>query len=141
VRIRRAIEWFAFVASSAVILYAGVAAFYYASGPWLDYCWNARNPPVTSQRRLMAESMARWCALIGIPNEKRLGLHLADQSGDAVLVYYEPQNNRVAPVMQWRDEDHLNVDLGEVTWLTPQVSQRGHIKISYRYSGPEPSLE
>ncbi len=140
-RIRHAIEWFAFVASSAVILYAGVAAFYYASGPWLDYCWNARNAPVTSQRRLMAESMARWCALIGIPNEKRLGLHLSAESGDAVLVYYEPQNRKVPPVLNWLDENHLNVDLGKVSWLTPQVGQRGSVTITYSYNGAEQSLE
>jgi hypothetical protein len=90
----------------------------------LDYCVNTRNTTAASQRGLVVDSMARWCVLIGIPNEERLGLHLSDQSRDAALVYYEPQDRKVSPALHWLDENHLNVDLGEVTWLTPQVSQR-----------------
>jgi hypothetical protein len=85
--------------------------------------------------------MARWCAFTGLPNEKRLGLHLSDDLGDSVLVFYEPRNNRDAPVLQWEDDDHLSVDLGEVTWLTPQINHLGRVTISYSYSGAEPSLE
>jgi hypothetical protein len=96
---------------------------------------------VTSERSVRAEAMARYCAFFGVPNQKRLGLHLSDESGDAVLVTYEPRNNQVAPVLQWLDDDHLSVDLGEVRWLTPQIGQLGHVKISYTYSGAEPSLE
>ena len=35
----------------------------------------------------------------------------------------------------------LSVDLGEVTWLTPQINHLGRVTISYSYSGAEPSLE
>ncbi len=139
--IRRWLEWIAFAASSAVILYAGFAAFDYTLGPGLDNCAKAREAPVANERGVVAEAMARWCAFTGLPNEKRLGLHLSDDLGDSVLVFYEPRNNRDAPVLHWLDDDHLSVDLGEVTWLTPQISQLGHVKISYSYSGAEPSLE
>jgi len=139
--IRRSIEWIAFAASSAVILYAGFAAFAYALGPGLDHCANAREAPVANERGVAAEAVARWCAFTGLPNEKRLGLHLSDDLGDSVLVFYEPRNNRDAPVLQWADDDHLSVDLGEVTWLTPQINHLGRVTISYSYSGAEPSLE
>jgi hypothetical protein len=141
VRIRRLIEWIAFAASSAVVLYAGFAAFVYALDTGMDNCVKTSEVPVANERGVKAEAMARFCAFIGLPNEKRLGLHLSQESEDAVLVYYEPRNNRDVPILRWLDNDHLSVDLGEVTWLTPQISQLGHIKISYTYSGTEPSLE
>jgi hypothetical protein len=141
VRIRRTIEWIVFAASSAVVLYAGFAAFDYALGPGLDNCANAHEAPVANDRGVLAGAMARWCAFIGLPNEKRLGLHLSDESGDVVLVYYEPRNNRNAAVLRWLGDDQLSVDLGEVTWLTPQVDHLGRIKISHSYRGDEPSLE
>ncbi|MGB6177080.1 MAG: hypothetical protein WBF43_12265, partial [Methylocella sp.] len=61
--------------------------------------------------------------------------------GDFLLVRYEPGNDQDAPVLRWLDADHLSVDLGEVTWLTPQIAHLGHVKITYTYSGAEPSLE
>jgi hypothetical protein len=109
--------------------------------PGFNNCVNAREAPVATERGIRAEAMARYCTFFGVPNEKRLGLHLSNVSGDSVLVYYEPRNNREAPVLRWLDAVHLSVDLGEVTWLTPQIGKFGHVKISYTYSGAEPSLE
>jgi hypothetical protein len=83
----------------------------------------------------------RYCTFFGVPNEKRLGLHVSDDSGDSVLVYYEPRNNRGAPILRWLDDDHLSVDLGEGTWLAPQTGHLGRVTIRYSYSGAEPSLE
>jgi hypothetical protein len=88
-----------------------------------------------------AEGMARYCAAIGLPNERRLGLHLSDKKGDAVLVYYEPRNYRDSPVLRWIDAQNLHVRLGEVKWLTPPTGHLGRVKISYTYSGTKPSLE
>jgi hypothetical protein len=139
--IRRLIEWIAFAASSAVILYASFAAFDYTLDPGLDNCVHAREAPVTSERGVRAEAMARYCTFFGVPNEKRLSLHLSDDSGDSALVSYEPRNDRDAPVLHWLDEVHLSVDLGEVTWLTPQIRHLGRVTISHSYSGAEPSLE
>jgi hypothetical protein len=139
--IRRSIEWIAFAASSAVILYASFAAFDCTMGPGLDNCASARGAPVTSERGIRAEAMARYCTFFGVPNEKRLGLRLSNRSGDFLLVRYEPRNDQDAPVLRWIDDKNLSVDLGEVTWLTPQIDHLGHVKISYTYSGAEPSLE
>src|ERR1700724_2173702 len=134
---RRSIEWIAFAVSTAVILYAGCAAFDYTLGPGFDNCVSARDTPVTSERGVRAEAMARYCTFFGVPNEKRLSLHLSDDSGDSALVSYEPRNNRDAPVLRWIDDKNLSVDLGEVTWLTPQIRHLGRVTISYAYSGAE----
>ena len=96
---------------------------------------------MANERGIRAEARARFCDLIGLPNDKRLSLRLSDDSGDFVLVTYEPRNDRDAPVLRWIDDKNLSVDLGEVTWLTPQIDHLGPIKISYTYSGAEPSLE
>jgi hypothetical protein len=138
-KIARSLEWSAFMASSAVILC--FAAFVYTSGPGMDNCMNAREAQVVNGRGILAEAMARYCAAIGLPNETRLGLHLTDESGDAVLVYYEPQANRDPPVLRWVDAQNLSVDLGKVKWLTPPIGHLGRVTISYSYSGAEPSLE
>ncbi len=139
--IRRLVEWIAFVTSFAVVLYAGFAVFEFGLDEGDENCRKAREITVVEKDGVLAEAMARYCAFIGLPNEKRLGLHLSDDSGDSVLVYYEPRSNRDAAVLRWLDGDHLSVDLGEVTWLTPQIGQLGHVKISYTYSGADPSLE
>jgi hypothetical protein len=138
----RSIEWIAFAASSAVILYVAFAAFdYVLLGTGQDNCVNARKAPVADERGVRAEAMARFCDLIGWPNEKRLGLHLSDDSGDSVLVFYEPRNDRDTPVLRWLDDDHVSVDLGNVTGITPQIRHLGRVTISYTYSGAEPRLE
>jgi hypothetical protein len=141
-KLRRWLEWIAFAASSGIILYALSAAFIYVFGFGIDEdCRKARGTPVGNERGVLAEARARSCAFIGLPNERRLGLHLSNESGDAVLVYYEPKSNQDAPILQWVDDRNLSVNLGEVTRLTPQISHLGRVTISYTYSGAEPSLE
>jgi hypothetical protein len=107
----------------------------------MDNCVNAREAQVANGRGIFVKAMARYCAAIGLPYERRLGLHLSDEKGDAVLVYYEPRNNRDDPVLRWIDAQNLHVDLGEVKWLTPPIGKLGRVKISYIYSGAAPSLE
>jgi hypothetical protein len=58
-----------------------------------------------------------------------------------VLVRYETARIGDTPVLRWIDDKNLNVDLGEVKWLAPQIDHLDPIKISYTYSGAEPSLE
>jgi hypothetical protein len=54
-KIKRWLEWIAFAASSAVILYGGFAAFDYVLGTGLDNCVNAREAPVANERGARAE--------------------------------------------------------------------------------------
>ncbi|MGH6856564.1 MAG: hypothetical protein ACRECP_02705 [Methylocella sp.] len=135
----RALDWITLAASSVIILFAGVVALDFAFDAGFDKCVNASEAPVA--KGILAKAMARWCAFAGMPNETRLGLHLSDESGDTVLVYFEPRNNRAPPVLRWVDAQNLGVDLGTVKWLTPPNGHLGRVTISYTYSGAKPSLE
>ena len=75
------------------------------------------------------------CATLGSAAEFR---ELAEAADFVTLVYYDSVSN---VELRWLDDDHLNVDLGKAKWLTPQIDHLGHVKISYTYSGAEPSLE
>ena len=63
---------------------------------------------------------------------------MSSASDFTALVYYDSVSNIN---LHWEDAYHLSVDLGEVTWLTPQINHLGRVTISYSYSGAEPSLE
>ncbi|MGH6838387.1 MAG: hypothetical protein ACREDT_06240 [Methylocella sp.] len=132
----RWLEWIAFVASLISIL--GVATFVYA---WLPFftrpCHIDHAEEADNSRGDVAEDQIRDCALLGSAAEFRVSFRFAAASDFIPLVYYDPVSNIH---LQWLDDDHLNVDLGEVKWLTPQIGHLGRVKISYAYSGAEPSL-
>ena len=86
----------------------------------------------------VTENQIRDCAILGSAPEFRVSLQLATASDFTTLVYYDSVSNIN---LHWEDADHLSVDLGEVTWLTPQINHLGRVTISYSYSGAEPSLE
>jgi hypothetical protein len=88
----------------------------------------------------LVEDQTRDCAIIGSAAEDRMGLGLADTEDFIALVYYDQGPNSREPVLLWLADDHVSVDLGKVKWLTPQISQLGHVKINCSYSGAKPSL-
>ena len=101
IKILRSMEWIAFTASSAIVLYAIFAVVAYALGTGVDEdCMNARAASEGNKGGILADAMARYCGVIGFPNEKRFGLHLSDGSGDSVLVYYESAQIRNTPVLR-----------------------------------------
>lgn len=134
------LEWTAFVASAFFRLHVanGVATFMYLFGvdPF-EPCVIAHGNFAKNGRGDLVEGQARVCSIFS--SEDRIGLMLADKGDFIALVYYGPNSRE--PGLRWLDDDHVSVDLGEVTWLTPQFSQLGHVTISYTYSGAEPSLE
>jgi hypothetical protein len=137
-------EWIAFAASALILLYVayGVGAFLYAFGPDLiKPCMIAHGNSAKNGRGDLVEDQVRDCAIIGSAEEDRIGLRLADTEDFSALVYYHQGPNLHEPVLHWLDDDHVSVELGKVTWLTPQISDFGHVKISYTYSGAELSLE
>ncbi|HXN88699.1 MAG TPA: hypothetical protein VN890_05015 [Methylocella sp.] len=137
-------EWTAFAASTLIILYIayGVGVFLYVFGPDLvKPCMIAHGNFAKNGRGDLVEAQTRDCAIIGSAAEDRIGLRLADTEDFIALVYYDQGPNLREPGLRWADDDHLSVDLGEVTWLTPQIDHLGRVTISYTYSGAEPSLE
>jgi hypothetical protein len=133
-------EWIAFAASALILLRAanGVGTFLYLFGvdPFQP-CVIAHGNFAKNGRGDLVEGQARVCSIFS--SEDRIGLMLADKVDFIALVYYGPNSRE--PGLRWLDDDQLSVDLGEVTWLTPQIDHLGHVKISYTYSGAEPSLE
>ena len=135
-------EWTAFAASALILLRVTywLGTFLYVFGPVLvNPCTIAYGNFVKNGRGDLVEDQVRDCAIIGSLAEDRIGLMLADKVDFIALVYYGP--NWREPGLRWLDDDHVSVELGEVKWLTPQISQLGHVKITYTYSGAEPSLE
>jgi hypothetical protein len=139
-KLLRWVEWSAFAVSALLILYVayGVAVFLYVFGPDLvKSCDIAHGNSAENGRGDLVEDQVRDCAIIGSAAEDRIGLKLADAKD--FVVYYDFRPKSHEPIFRWLGDDHLDVDLGEVTWLTPQIDRLGRIRITY--SGAEPSLE
>jgi hypothetical protein len=116
--------------------------FLYVFGPYLiNPCTIAHGNFAKNGRGDLVEDQVRDCAIIGSAAEDRISLTLADTEDFIALVYFNQGPNLHEPGLRWLDDDHVSVDLGKVESLTPQISQLGHVKISYTYSGAEPSLE
>ena len=134
------LEWTAFAASVFILLRVanGVATFMYLFGvdPF-EPCVIAHGNFAKNGRGDLVEGQARVCSIFS--SEDRIGLMLTDKVDFIALVYYGPNSRE--PGLRWLDDNQLSVDLGEVKWLTPQIDHLGHVKISYTYSGAEPSLE
>ncbi len=136
-KILRWFEWIAFAASLVPIF--SLAAFIHAWMPvFTRPCHVDHAEAVTHARGDVTEDQIRDCAVLGSAPEFRVRLRLASASDFTALVYYDSVSNIN---LHWEDADHLSVDLGEVTWLTPQINHLGRVTISYSYSGAEPSLE
>jgi hypothetical protein len=136
------LEWTAFAASALFLIRVAneIGTFLYLFGvdPF-EPCVIAHGNFAKNGRGDLVEGQARVCSIFS--SEDRIGLSLADKMDFIALVYYDQRPNSREPGFRWLDDDQLSVDLGKVTWLTPQISQLGHVKISYTYSGAEPSLE
>jgi hypothetical protein len=136
------LEWTAFAASALFLLRVAneVGTFLYLFGvDQFEPCMIAHGNFAKNGRGDLVEGQARVCSIFS--SEDRIGLTLADTEDVIALVYYDQGPNLHEPGLRWLDDDHVSVDLGEVTRLTPQISQLGHVKITYTYSGAEPSLE
>jgi hypothetical protein len=106
--------------------------------PFHPACHIDHAEAVANARGDVTENQIRDCAVLGSAAELRVSPRLAEASDFTPLVYYDSVSNIH---LRWLDDDHVSVDLGKVKWLTPQISQLGHVKINYTYSGAEPSLE
>jgi hypothetical protein len=138
------LEWAAFAASAIILLRVTywVGTILYVFGPALvNPCMIAHGNFAKNGRGDLVEEQVRDCAIIGSAAEDRIGLMLAGKVDFIALVYFDQGPNMHEPGLRWLDDKNLNVDLGKVTWITPQISQLGHVTISYTYTGAEPSLE
>jgi len=139
-KLLRWLEWTAFAASALILLrvtyWLGTFLYLFGVDPF-EPCVIAHGNFAKNGRGDLVEGQARVCSIFS--SEDRIGLMLADKVDFIALVYYDPNSRE--PGLRWLGDDHVSVDLGKVTWLTPQIDHLGHVKISYTYSGAEPSLE
>jgi hypothetical protein len=80
----------------------------------------------------------RGCILGLINRRYQIRLRPAGSSTAKLLVRFKPKDS---PVLHWRDDDRLQVDLGEVISLSPQIEQAGLVHVTFTYSGANPSLD
>jgi hypothetical protein len=143
-KLLRWFEWIAFAASALLLLYVAYVAgtsIYALGSKLINPCDMAYGNSAENGRGDVLEGQTRDCALIGSAAQDRIGFKLADEEDFVALVYYGMAAKAREPAFSWVDDDHLTVDLGEVDWLTPQIRQRGHVTISFTYSGAAPTLE
>ncbi|MGB6177081.1 MAG: hypothetical protein WBF43_12270 [Methylocella sp.] len=120
-----------------------ILVFYY-SGDWILAVWPypaCSEWPISSLsngRGDVAEIAAHGCVLGLFNRQYRIRVHPADRSPAKVVVRFDPKGR---PALRWLDVDHLQVDLGNVRSLTPQVAQAGPVHITFIYRGASPSLD
>jgi hypothetical protein len=86
----------------------------------------------------VAEIGLHGCVLGLFNRQYRIRVHPADRSPAKVVVRFDPKGR---PALRWLDVDHLQVDLGNVRSLTPQIAQAGPVHITFIYRGAHPSLD
>ncbi|MGH6868718.1 MAG: hypothetical protein ACREDA_07605 [Methylocella sp.] len=55
-----------------------------------------------------------------------------------LVVRFKP---RESPSLHWLDDNRLQVDLGQVRSLSPQIDQVGPVHVTFTFSGADPSLD
>jgi len=86
----------------------------------------------------VAEIAVYGCILGLFKRQFRIRVRPAGGSPARVVVRFDPKGR---PALRWIDVDHLQVDLGNVRSLTPQIAQVGPVHITFIYRGANPSLD
>ena len=86
----------------------------------------------------VAEVTVRGCILGLFNRQYRIRVRPADGTPAKVVVRFDPKGT---PALHWLDVDRLQVDLGNVRSLTPQIAQAGPIHITFIYRGANPSFD
>jgi hypothetical protein len=86
----------------------------------------------------VAEIAVRGC-ILGIVNRQYLiRVRPANDSSAKLVVRFKPKE---LPALHWLDGEHLQADLGQVTFISPQIDQAGPVHITFTYDGAKPSLD
>jgi hypothetical protein len=101
-------------------------------------CWEWPISSLANARGDVAEIAVRGCVLGLFNRQYRIRVRPADGSPAKLVVRFDPKGR---PALLWLDTDHLQVSLGDVRSLTPQIAQAGPIHITLIYSGANPSLD
>jgi hypothetical protein len=106
---------------------------------WLDpACSERLVSSLANTRGDVAEVTVKGCILGLLDREHRSRIHPSNGSAARIVVRFVP---REQPDLHCLGEDHLQVDLGHVRSVTPQIRHIGTIHVTFTYSGMEPSLD
>jgi hypothetical protein len=123
-----------------------ILAFHYFDhfGEWILAVWPYKacsewpKSSLANAQGDVAEIAVRGCVLGLFNRQYRIRVRPADGSPAKVVVRFDPKGR---PALHWLDVDRLQVDLGNVRALTPQIAQAGPIHITFIYRGANPSLD
>jgi hypothetical protein len=116
----------------------------YFSGGWIlahwpyPACSEWLKSSLTNAQGDVAEIAVRGCILGLINRQYLIRVRPADDSSAKLVVRFKPKE---LPVLHRLDGEHLQADLGQVVFISPQIEQAGPVHINFTYSGATPSLE
>jgi hypothetical protein len=122
-----------------------ILVFYYFGG-WILAVWPypacsewPKLSPANAQGDV-AEIAVPGCVLGLINWQYLIRVRPANDSSAKLVVRFKPKE---LPALHWLDGEHLQADLGQVTSLSPQINQAGHVHItSLHMAAPTlPSIE
>jgi hypothetical protein len=86
----------------------------------------------------VAEIAVHAC-ILGLVNRQYLvRVRPAGGLPPTLVVRFKPRERRA---LHWLDDYRLQVDLGEVTSVSPQIDQAGPVHVTFTFSGVDPSLD
>ncbi|MGA9487820.1 MAG: hypothetical protein WBV25_12215, partial [Methylocella sp.] len=86
----------------------------------------------------VAEITVHGC-LLGLVNRQYLvRVRPAGDVSGKLLVRFKPKDSAA---LHWLDDDRLQVDLGRVSAISPQIEKAGPVQVTFTHSGAGPSLD
>jgi hypothetical protein len=120
-----------------------ILVFYFFGG-WMLAVWpypacsEWSKSSLANARGDVAEITVHGC-IFGLVNRQYfVRVRPANDSSAKLVVRFKPKD---APVLHWLDDDRLQADLGRVSAISPQIDQAGPVRVTFTYSGADPSLD
>ena len=111
--------------------------WFFSSWPY-PACSEWPKSSLANARGDVAEIAVHGC-LLGLLNRQYLvRVRPAGGLSAKLVVRFKP---RERPALHWLDEDRLQVDLGEVRSISPQIDLVGPIHVTFTFGGVDPSLD
>jgi len=86
----------------------------------------------------VAEITVHGCLLGLVNRQYLLRVRPAGDVSGKLLVRFKPKDS---PALHWLDDDRLQLDLGRVSAISPQIEKAGPVQVTFTYSGADPSLD
>jgi hypothetical protein len=120
-----------------------ILVFYYFGG-WILAVWpypacsEWPKSSVTNARGDVAEITVHGCILGLVNRQYFVRVRPAGSASGKLVARFKPKE---LPALHWLDGEHSQADLGQVTFISPQIGQAGPVHITFTYGGANPSLD